>query len=119
MLMLPALALASVVIALAVAWPRRSDGAEARRALSLVRLIGTAHLLMWWLAVFAPRALLSRGARELVIIVLGTTIALCGLAVTAVQARRAKRGTIWALPHMLFLATYLTELGQDGIAQIL
>lgn len=119
MLMLPVLAFASAVLALAVAWPRRSDVAEAQRALSLVRLIGMAHLVMWWLAVFLPRALMSRGTRELVIIVLGTMIAVGGLVVTAMQVRRARRGTIWALPHTLFLATYLTELGQDGIAQIL
>jgi hypothetical protein len=119
MLSLPISAFISALLALVVAWPRASESAETRRALSSLRFIGMAHVAMWWLVIFAPRVLASRTTRELVIIALGTVIAAVGLGMTARFARRAKRGTVWFLPHALFAATYLTDLGRDGIGQIL
>ncbi len=123
-LALPVLAFLSTLVVLAVAWPRASLGVS-RRPLLWTAAMGLAELVPWAIALGGPGALFdTHSARATFLVAVGTVIAGVALVGTPVLARslepRARlRALAWLVPHGLFLASYLTDVGRDGIGQML
>jgi hypothetical protein len=123
-LALPVLAHLSTAAALAIAWPRASFGAS-RRRVAAIAAVGLAELVPWAIALGGPSSLFHvHSARAAFLVAVGTVLAGAALLATLALARtlepRARRRALgWLVPHALFLASYLTDVGRDGIGQML
>lgn len=119
---LPVSALLSAVLALAIAWPRRRLEPGTRKALAWVTAIGVAHLAPWALALALD---VRRGVREDIVCAGGVVVATLGVAAVALVVARHRRSPgvgralAWLLPHAILLATYLSDLGRDGVGELL
>jgi hypothetical protein len=116
----PVSALLSLPIALAIAWPRARFDAAVRRRLAIAAAMGAAHLVPWALGLALD---MRRSAREEIVAHGGTFVAAVGILVVIAVVARGPRGCAralaWLPTHALFLGAYLSDVGRDGIGQML